>query len=81
MSTGNIRDRRKQSKRWIGDSRAVDEDGEPQRRGHVGTFDWFSPDIRYGLKANSPRELIGLKESFQYIPITMGAAIPHGSHC
>ena len=30
---------------------AVDEDGEPQRRGHVGTFGWFSPDSRYGLKA------------------------------
>ena len=60
---------------------AVDEDGEPQRRRHVGTFDWFSLDRRYGLKANAPRELIGLKESFQYIPITTGAAIPHGSHC
>lgn len=45
---------------------------------NVGTFGWFSPDRRYGLKANSPRELIGLKESF---PIIMGAAIPHGSHC
>ena len=29
MSTGNIRDRRKQSKRWFGDSKVVDEDGEP----------------------------------------------------
>ena len=48
---------------------------------NVGTFGWFSPDRRYGLKANSSRELIGLKESFQYISITMGAAIPHGSHC
>ena len=160
VSTGNIWDRRKQSKRWIGDSRAVDAGGVPcwqalqkenagetgvyywkkkearnlfaesgvqfpggamqdglihsilkndspvnrkyleqtetkqtlvwgkawqwTRMGsrsaadNVGTFGWFSPDRRYGLKANSPRELIGLKESF---PIIMGAAIPHGSHC
>ena len=48
---------------------------------NVGTFDYFNPDIRYSLKANAPRELIRLKESFQYILITMGAAIPHGSHC
>ena len=39
---------------------------------NVGTFDWFSPDSRYSLKANAPRELIRLKESFQYIPNNNG---------
>ena len=59
----------------------MDAGGNRSAADNVGTFDWFSLDIRYGLKANAPRELIGLKESFQYIPITTGAAIPHGSHC
>ena len=48
---------------------AVDEDGNHSAADNVGTFGYFSPDIRYGLKVNAPRELIRLKESFQYISI------------